>query len=407
MEIVPTVEPEPELEPEPEPEPSPEAQSATACQEGAALLFNAKCSADFAAAAGKFDLALRLWGGNEQARRFLGLASELDLETRIANFFITHQHTSDIEKLTEAAEALAGEQITIGSRALEAAEDTKHLQVAVEYFKAALRLAPMNDSAAELLEDAGRRLFESSAAVDPVAPPYRAEDVGAIAVHSVRVSRGLQQSDRSGALYVAFEVTTTHSRIGGRSGGASAVDPRLRGAVVPAAAPTAATGETLAVVSCEGGEPSLQVFTSPDGSKEVIGTLWRGDRVRVLGGVDSIGGGGGGGGGWSRIAEDGGRWSSSPSGQAWVRGNGLQVPAADLSLHSPVGPSKAALRPEVAVELDSDNPRRKHTVYCRYSAFEQMRDLLSASLPEGDAQLPPLPRKTMSFHAGVGPSVDP
>ena len=76
------------LESESEPEVDVQTASAEACQAGAALLFNASCSADFAAAAAKFDHALRLYPENDQARRFLGLASELDLETRIANFFI-------------------------------------------------------------------------------------------------------------------------------------------------------------------------------------------------------------------------------------------------------------------------------------------------------------------------------
>jgi hypothetical protein len=390
LEPEPASETEPESEPEPEPEIDPQVASAEACQAGAALLFNAACSADFAAAAAKFDHALRLYSENDQARRFLTLASELDLETRIANFFITHQHTSNVEKLTEAAEALAREQIAIGSSALEAAEDTKHLVVATEYFKAALRLAPMDDQAAELLEDAGRRLFESRAPVEEMAPPYRSEDVGKILVHSVRVTRGLQQSDRSGALFVAYEVTCEHSM---STGGASP-DPRLRGAEVPAAVEAEAPG-TEAVVCGEGEETSLHVYPTTDGTSQVIGSLWRGDRVRVIGGVDCIGDSAG----WCRIAEDG-RWSSSPSSQAWVRSRGLHRRLGRM--HSPVGQSSETLRPEVLVQLDGR--RAKHTVYCRYSAFEQLRKLLAASLPDGDTQLPPLPRKTLSFHAGVGDS---
>ena len=378
------------LESESEPEVDVQTASAEACQAGAALLFNASCSADFAAAAAKFDHALRLYPENDQARRFLGLASELDLETRIANFFITHQHTSNVEKLTEAAEALACEQIAIGSRALEAAEDTKHLVVATEYFKAALRLAPMNDQAAELLEDAGKRLFESRAPVEEMAPPYRSEDVGKILVHAVRVTRGVQQSDRSGALFVAYEVTCEHSL----SKADASPDPRLRGAVVPPAVQAEAPG-TAAVVCGEGGETSLHVFSTPDGTRQVVGSLWRGDRVRVVGGIDCIGDSAG----WCRIAEDG-RWSSSPSSQAWVRGSGLRD--APPTVHTPVGQSSETLRPEVLVQLDGG--RTKHTVYCRYSAFEQLRKLLAASLPDGDTQLPPLPRKTLSFHAGVGDS---
>ncbi len=381
----------PQLEPEPEPELDAKAASAEACQAGAALLFNASCSADFAAAAAKFDLALRVYPENDQARRFLGLASELDLETRIANFFITHQHTSNVEKLTEAAEALAREQITIGSRALETAEDTKHLVVATEYFKAALRLAPMNDQAAGLLEDAGRRLFESRAPAEEMAPPYRSEDVGKILVHSVRVTRGVQQSDRSGALFVAYEVTCEHSI----SAADASPDPRLRGVVVPPVAQSDAPG-TTAVVRGEGEETSLHVFSTCDSTREVVGSLWRGDRVRVIGGVDSIGDSAG----WCRIVEDG-RWSSSPSSQAWVRGGGLQE-APQVSVNSPVGQSSESLRPEVLVQLDGR--RAKHTVYCRYSAFEQLRKLLAATLPDGDTVLPALPRKTLSFHAGVGDS---
>ncbi len=386
----PEAEPEPQP-PEPEPELDVQAASAEACQAGAALLFNASCSADFAAAAAKFDHALRVYPENDQARRFLGLASELDLETRVANFFITHQHTSNVEKLTEAAEALAREQIDIGSRALEAAEDTKHLVVATEYFKAALRLAPMNDQAAELLEDAGRRLFESREPAQEMAPPYRSEDVGKILVHSVRVTRGVQQSDRSGALFVAYEVTCEHSLSSTKD---ASPDPRLRGVVAPAVAQSEAG--TTAVVRGEGEETSLHVFSTCDSTRQVVGSLWRGDRVRVIGGVDSVGDSAG----WCRIVEDG-RWSSSPSSEAWVRGGGLQE-APQMSVNSPVGQSSESLRPEVLVQLDGR--RAKHTVYCRYSAFEQLRKLLSATLPDGDTQLPPLPRKTLSFHAGVGDS---
>ena len=54
-----------------------------------------------------------------------------------------------------------------------------------------------------------------------------------------------------------------------------------------------------------------QVYCSTTGSKQIIGTLWRGDRVHIVSGLDAVGSGG-----WCRIEEDG-RWSSSPTAEAW------------------------------------------------------------------------------------------
>ena len=48
-----------------------------------------------------------------QARRFLEIASEFDLETRVANFFITHQHQSDAVKLQAEAAVLASKQVRL------------------------------------------------------------------------------------------------------------------------------------------------------------------------------------------------------------------------------------------------------------------------------------------------------
>ena len=81
---------------------------------------------------------------------------------RVANFFITHQHTSDTAKLQAEAAALAAEQVRIGQRAAAAAEEASQLHVAVEYFQAALRLDPAETNAAHAaLEEANRRLFEA------------------------------------------------------------------------------------------------------------------------------------------------------------------------------------------------------------------------------------------------------
>ena len=77
---------------------------------------------------------------------------------------------------------------------------------------AAMRLRPDDLEAARLLEESERRLFESRAVAETMAPPYRAEDVGAVSVLSVRVTRGVTQADRNGALFVAYEVSCTHSR---------------------------------------------------------------------------------------------------------------------------------------------------------------------------------------------------
>jgi hypothetical protein len=46
--------------------------------------------------------------------------------------------------------------------------------------------------------------------------------------------------------------------------------------------------------------------------------------------------------------------------------------------------------------------KRLCRTYCRYSSFEQLRNLLAGTLPQGAVGLPALPRKTLNFHGGVG-----
>ena len=87
-----------------------------------------------------------------------------------------------------------------------------------------------------------------------------------------------------------------------------------------------------------------------------------------------------------------------------MRGGALSIEAAAQASAQPRAASAETdardLPAEVLAELAGG--RRRHTTYCRFSAFEQLRQLLAASLPDGGAGLPPLPRKTLSFHAGVG-----
>jgi hypothetical protein len=429
-------------------------RSAAVCQEGAQLLFNAACSADFRAAAAKFDESLRITE-NAQARRFLSLASELDLESRVTNFFIEHQHDCDVERLGEAAAQLASEQVAIGERALESAEDTRHLVVAVEYFKAALRLAPAHERAAVALEAASARLFSAREKLPMVAPPYRPGD--AVRLYGVKVLRGLQQSE-GGALFVVYEVSCTHGpdeeemqtrtsdrRLqlgrdgeggGGQEGGGSAGSFELRRVVCPAGAASS----------------SVSVFSRPgeDPEARVIGALWRDDRVELLpppppppppssqqgpAGVAGAGDTGAGGGAvvwagvhheWARIREDG-RWSSSPTGEAWVvaselgpeprtlaqlsslgdgghtgggGGGGSGAAAEQPGSSSPAAAAAAAAATRAIVQAESG--RRRHTVYARFSAFVALRQLLVSVLPQGES-LPPLPPKTrLALHAGVG-----
>ena len=159
------------------------------------------------------------------------------------------------------------EQVAIGQRALESAEDTRHLVVASEYFKAALRLSPSNEIAATALDEAAARLFQARKPFQPQAPPYRPGD--AVDVVSVKVTRGLQQSDKSGALYVVYEVVCTHQP--------TSSTLRAKGAPLE-------PENSWQKVSCDGDELSVNVYSEAGGNSTncVIGCVWRDDRVRVL-----------------------------------------------------------------------------------------------------------------------------
>ena len=341
--------------------------------------------------------ALRLFPANHQARRFLELASELDLESRVTNFFILHQHDSDMEKMMAAANDLATEQVAIGRRALQAAEDTSHLIVAAEYFKAALRLSPTDEQAAAAMEEVSRRLFEARERTKAMAPPYRTDTP--VNVHGVRITRGITQSER-GSLYVAYEVLCTHSQ-----GESPTVASASAKSMVPS---NVVSTEAIVMGHAPGLDDGwstgadgvcINVYSMPSSAGEVMGTLWHGDRVTVLEGPGRSMASPTALTRWRRVQEDG-RWTSSPSGDSWILADTLRyaTDAKELARNSEqLDCGAVAVAPTTRGLLEAEQGRRKHVVYCRYSAFESLRRLLAGALPQGAAGLPSLPRKTLGF----------
>ena len=250
---------------------SPAEESQEICQQAAARLFAAGCSADYRAAAAMCDQALRLDPRNGQAQRLLTMASEFDLDARVANFFITHQHQSDLAQLQADAAALAAEQVAIGRRAAAMAEEASQLGVAVAYFEAALRLSPGDEPAALVLEETSLRVFEAKDALPAPAPPHRPADAaaGRVEVVAAKVTRGVERADRGGRLYVAYELVVHHALL----------PPEFASADPAEAVEAEVEAGERWLVSGPGAEHGVPVRAAASAGSAAVGTLWHGEHA--------------------------------------------------------------------------------------------------------------------------------